>query len=111
MGCGPGGLGGGRAAGCVPEAEPFVLAVPVLGQVEGEVPAAVPGGAGGDRDQVPADRHGAGLGVEQAGQGAGGAQQVVGDGRDGQPGGVRGEVPGGQVGDGAAGDGGEDLLA
>ena len=64
-GCGPGrgwsGRCGGRAAGRVPEVEPFLLAVPVFGQVEGEVPSAVAGGAGGDRDQVAADGRGAGL--------------------------------------------------
>ena len=46
----------------------------------------------------------------EAGQGAGGAQQVVRHGRDGQPGRVGGEDPGGQVSQRAAGDVGEDLL-
>ena len=41
--------------------QPFLLAVPAFGQVEDEVAAAVPGGAGGDGDQVAADRGGAGL--------------------------------------------------
>jgi hypothetical protein len=35
------GCGGGGSAGGVPEAEPFVLAVPVFGQVEDEVSSAV----------------------------------------------------------------------
>ena len=59
---------GGRPAGRVPEVAPFLLAVPALGQVEDEVAAAVPGGAGGDRDQVAADRGGAGLRAGEAGQ-------------------------------------------
>jgi len=66
-----------------------VLAVPALGQVQGELAAAVAGGAGGDGDQVAADGGRAGPGVAAAGQDAGGAQEVVGDGGDGQPGGVR----------------------
>jgi len=62
--------------------------VPAFGQVQGDVAAAVPGGAGGDVDQVAADGGAAGLAVGQAGQGSGGAQQVVADGGEGQPGGV-----------------------
>jgi hypothetical protein len=46
----------------VPEVQPFLLAVPVFGQVEGEV--AVAGGAGGDGDGVAADGGGAGLRVQ-----------------------------------------------
>ena len=65
-----------------------MLAVPGFGQVEGEVPAAVAGGAGGDGDQVTADGRGPGLRERRAGQGAGGAQQVVCHRRDGQPGGI-----------------------
>ena len=38
-----------------------MLAVPAFGQVEGEVAAAVAGGAGGDGDQVAADGRGPGL--------------------------------------------------
>src|SRR5947207_8386809 len=70
-GCGPGrgwsGRGVGGAAGGVPEAEPFVLAVPVFGQVEGEVSSAVAGGAGGDGDEVAADGRGACARVQVAG--------------------------------------------
>ena len=51
---------GGRAAGRVPQVAPFPLAVPALGQVEGEVAPSVAGGAGGDRDQVTADGRGRG---------------------------------------------------
>jgi hypothetical protein len=87
-----------------------VLAVPALGQVEGEVAAAVPGGAGGHGDQVAADGRGPGPGEVQGRQGAGGAQQVVRHGRDRQPRGVRGEHPGWHMSKGSAGDVGEDLL-
>ena len=87
-----------------------MLAVPALGQVQGEAAAAVAGGAGGDGDQVAADGGGAGPGVAAAGEGAGGADQVVGDGGDGQPGGVGGELPRGQVREGAVVEVGEDLL-
>ena len=59
-----------------------MLAVPAFGQVQGEVAAAVPGGAGGDRDQVPADGRAPGLREGQAGQGAGGAEKVMRYGRD-----------------------------
>jgi hypothetical protein len=69
--------------------------------VEGDAAAAVPGGAGGDGDQVAADGGAAGFGEGAAGEGPGGAQQVAGDGGDGQPGGVGGELAGGQVGEGA----------
>jgi len=70
-----------------------VLAVPAVGQVQGELAAAVAGGPGGDGDQVAADRGGAGLRVAAAGQDAGSAQEVVREGGDGQPGGVGGELP------------------
>ena len=97
-GCGPvrgwSGRCGGWPAGRIEEAEPFVLAVPAFGQVQGEVAAAVPGGAGGDGDQVAADGRGPGLGEGQGRQGAGGAEEVVRHGRDRQPGRVRGEDPG-----------------
>ena len=53
-----------------------MLAVPAFGQVEGEVAAAVPGDPGCNGDQVTADGGGPGLGEGQAGQGAGGAEQV-----------------------------------
>jgi hypothetical protein len=48
--------------------------------VQGEVPAAVAGGAGGGADQVAAQGGGPGPGGGEAGQGGGGAQQVVADG-------------------------------
>jgi hypothetical protein len=74
-GCGPGrgwsGRGRGRPAGGFPQVQPLLLAVPALGQVHGEVAAAVPGGAAGDRDQGAADGRGPGLREDQAGQGAG----------------------------------------
>jgi hypothetical protein len=74
-----------------------VLAVPAFGQVGGEVPAAVPGDPGGDVDEVAAQGGAAGFGVGEAGQGAGGAQQVVADRGAGEPGGVGGEEPGGSL--------------
>ena len=40
---------GGRAAGRGEQIQPFVLAVPAFGQVEGEVAAAVPGSSGARR--------------------------------------------------------------
>ena len=50
------------------EAEPFLFAVLAFGQVEGEMAAAgLPGGAGGDGDQVPADGRGPGLREGQGG--------------------------------------------
>ena len=113
-GCGPGrgwsGRCGGRAAGRAEQVEPFMLAVPALGQVQGEATAAVPGGAGGDGDQVAADGRGPGLGEGQAGQGAGGAEQVVRHGCDRQPGRIRGKYPGRHMSQGTAGDVGEHLL-
>ena len=68
------------------------------------------GGAGGDGDQVAADRGGAGPGVAAAGESAGGTEQVVRDGGDGQPGGVGGELPRGQVGEGPVVEVVEELL-
>jgi len=53
--------------------------MPALGQVQGEVAAAVPGSARSHADQVAPDRGAAGLAVGEAGQGAGGAQQVAAD--------------------------------
>jgi len=95
-------FGAGQAAaaggaGRVPQVHPFLLAVPAFGQVEGEVASSVAGGAGGDSDQVTADRRGAGLREREAGQGAGRADQVMGHRRDGQPGGIRGEAAGGYL--------------
>jgi hypothetical protein len=59
--------------------------------VQGDVAAAVAGNAGGDVDQVSPDGGAAGLGVGEAGQGTGGAQQVVADRGQGEPGRVGGE--------------------
>jgi hypothetical protein len=87
-----------------------LLVVPALGQVEGEVAAAVAGGPAGDGDQVAADGGCAGLCVAAAGEGAGGPGQVVGDGGDGQPGGVGAELAGWQVSEGPVVEVGEDLL-
>jgi hypothetical protein len=78
--------------------------------VEGDVAVAVPGGAGGEVDQVAAVGGAAGLAMGPAGQGRGGAQQVVGDGGAGEPGGVGGELARGQVCQGAVVAVGEDLL-
>jgi hypothetical protein len=75
--------------------------VVACGQVEGEVPAAVAGGAGGHGDEVAADGGGAGLRVPAAGEGPGGSQQVMGHGGDDEPGGVCPEMTGWQVGEGA----------
>jgi len=77
----------------VPQVQPFLFAVPALGEVEREAASAVAGGAGGDGDQVVADRRPARFREGQAGQRAGRADQVVCHRRDGQPRGVRGEDP------------------
>jgi len=87
-----------------------VLAVPALWQVQGEVAAAVAGGAGGDVDEVAAHGGAAGFGVSEAGQSAGGAQQVAADGGEGEPGGVGGEGSRRQVREGTVRPVGEDLL-
>ena len=87
-----------------------MLAVPAFGQVQREVAAAGPGGAGGDVDQVAAQRGAAGSGVGQAGQGAGGAQQVVRDGSAGRPGRIGGERARWHVRERPVGDVGEDLF-
>ena len=84
--------------------------MPVFGQVQGDLAAAVAGGAGGDVDEVAAQRGSSGLGAGEAGQGPGGTQQVVADGGAGQPGGVRGERARGQVRQGPVGQVGEDLF-
>ena len=55
-------------------------------------------------------RRAAGFREGQAGQRAGGAEQVVRDGGAGQPGGVRGEEPDGRCASGPPVDVGEDLL-
>ena len=46
----------------------------------------------GHVDQVTADRDAAGVAVGEAGQGAGGAEQVAADGGEREPGGVGGEI-------------------
>jgi len=58
---------GGRAAGGFEQVHPVLLAVPALGQVQGDLAAAVAGDPGGYADQVPADGGAAGGGVEQPG--------------------------------------------
>jgi hypothetical protein len=90
-------LGGWRAAGGFEQVHPLLLTVPALGQVQGDVPSAVVGGAGGHVDEVAADGGAAGFGVGEAGQGAGGAQQVVADGGQGKPGRVGREGAGGYL--------------
>jgi hypothetical protein len=97
-------------AGRRPQGQPLVCAVPGLGQVQPDVPVAVPGGAGGDVDEVAADGGAAGLGVGEAGQGSGGAQRVMRDRGAGQPGRVGGEESGWQVRQRPVGPVGEDLL-
>lgn len=87
-----------------------MFAVPAFGQVKDEVASCAAGCPGGDGDEVAADGGGAGPGVHRAGEGAGGAEQVLGDGRDDQPGGVGGECPGWQVRERAVVPVGEDLL-
>jgi hypothetical protein len=84
--------------------------VPAFGQVHGDVAAAVACDAGGDGDQLAADGRAAGFGEEGAGQAAGGAGQVMADGCQGQPRGVRREMPRWQVREGAAGQVREYLL-
>lgn len=96
-GLGWSGRGGGRAGCGVEQAGPFLLAVPAVGQVDGEVAVAVAGGPCGDIDEVAAQCGAAGLGVGQARQRSGGPQQVAADRGERQPGGVRGERAGGKV--------------
>jgi hypothetical protein len=84
-------MGRGRAAGGFEQVHPVLLAVPACGQVQGDVAAAVTGGAGGDVDEVTAQRGATCSGAGEAGQGPGGAQQVMADRRQGQPGGVGGK--------------------
>ena len=64
--------------------------------MQGDFAPAVAGGAGGDVDEIAAQRGPSGLGAGEAGQGPGGTQQVVADGREGKPGGVRGKDPDGR---------------
>jgi len=90
-GLGWSGRGGRRPAGGFEQVQPLLAAVPAFGQVQGEVAAAVAGGAGGDVDEVAAQGGAVGFGVGEAGQGAGGAQQVSADRGAGQPRGVGAE--------------------
>ena len=101
---------GGRPARFCPQVQPRLLAVVAFGQVKGQVAAAVAGGPGGHGDQVAADGGGAGFRVAPAGAGAGGAQQVMGDGRDDEPGGVGIENTGRETGERAGAQVGDDLL-
>jgi len=54
-------------AGVLEQVHPLVPAVPALGQVYGDLAAAVAGGAGGDVDEVAAQRGAAGCGAGEAG--------------------------------------------
>ena len=101
---------GGWAGGGLEQVHPRLVVVPAVGQVQGDVAAAVAGDAGGDVDEVGPDGGAAGFGVAEAGQRPGGAQQVVADRGACEPGGVGGERAGGQVGERAVGPVGEDLL-
>ena len=77
----------------VPQGFPLDLPWPVRGQVQRRL-AGGRGEAGGHGDQVPAQGGAARDGVVAAGDGPGGAQQIVRDHRAGQPGAVGGEQPG-----------------
>jgi hypothetical protein len=92
VGSGSAGLRGRVADDVVPQGFPLDLARPVPRQVQHRL-AGRGGETGRDVDQVAAQGGAAGYGVMTAGEGAGGAQQVVGDHRAGQPGAVRGEQP------------------
>jgi hypothetical protein len=81
----------GRSAGGGEEAEPVVLAVPSVGQVEGDAAASVAGDPGSDVDEVAAQGGATGLAECRAGERSGGAEQVAADRGAGQPGGVGGE--------------------
>ncbi len=69
---------GGRPAGGLEQVHPFLLAVPLLGQVQGDLAASLPGNPGGHGDEVAADGRSAGPGVEPPGQRPGGPGQVMG---------------------------------
>ncbi len=79
------------------------------GKVQGE-PASGAGRAGGDGDQVGTDGSRSGTGVGTFGQGAGSAGEVVRDGGQGEPGGVRGELPRGQMRERTGFEVGDDML-
>jgi hypothetical protein len=87
-----------------------VRAVPAFGQVHSELAAAVPGGAGGDVDQVAAQGGAPGFTAGQAGQASGGAQQVAADRGERQPGRAGGERARWQVGERPVGPVRKDLL-
>jgi len=57
----------GWPAGGFEQVHRLVLAVPVFGEMHGEVAAAVAGGAGGDADEVGAQGGVASFGVGEAG--------------------------------------------
>src|SRR6266511_1533680 len=88
---------------------PGVLPGPVDREVQSEAAGAA-AGPGGHVDQLVADGAGAGAGVGGAGECAGGAQQVVGECGQGEPGGVGGEAAGGEVGERGGVEVGEDLF-
>lgn len=81
----------------------------MFGQVQGDA-AGGAGQAGGHVDQVVTDGGGGCSGVECAGQCAGGAGQVVCEGRQGQPRGIGLKMAGRCVGEGAVLDVGDHLL-
>ncbi len=94
-------LGGGSGCfrwsiGCVVHGHEPGFVSRVRGQVQG-VGASGVGHAGWDVDQSAADGRGAGPGEFPGGGDAGGAGQVVGHHRAGQPAGVGGELPGREV--------------
>jgi hypothetical protein len=70
---------GGWAGGGFEQVHPLGLAVPAVGQVQGDLAPAVAGNPGGDIDEVAAQRGAAGLGAGEAGQRPGRTQQVVAD--------------------------------
>jgi len=85
-------LSGGGGEDAVPQCFPVIGSGPVRGQVQG-VFALRPGDPGRDVDQVPAQSGTAGDRVGLAGEGAGGAEQVVGDRGEHGPGAVCWERP------------------
>src|SRR3990170_1609678 len=92
--CGNGWSGGGCEY-VAPERGPLLGPGPVGGQVQ-DAAALWSGEAGGHAGDLAGPRRAAGDGVAGAAQGAGGAQQVVGDGRADGPGAVGGKPAGGQ---------------
>ena len=84
------GLGGAWSADRGVQVGPGRFPGPSLGQVQGQA-ARGAGEPGGNVDQVGADGGGGGAGVERAGQGPGGAGEVVRDRPQQRPRRVRGE--------------------